>query len=688
MSSAAIPTVKNPSTRIIGDDVVQMIVRNSCPETTIRHICELVARHRDGLRAEFEPVDGVATQRKASPLGGRQRSIPVRDGKNKPAGLLHIHAETHCVDSNLDCEIIRHVVQLIELVIARKDDRDAARREREKVYVALQRTSDGIVTTDAKGIIDYINPIAEELLQTSLRSAVGCTAHTMLVFEDKATGRRLDNPLSMCLLAGRPVAIDENAILGCGGGAQVPVHGSAAPLQNDAGQIIGSVLVFHDVSTSSRIASQLAYQASHDPLTGLINRSEFEKRVVNCIATRANLAGSCGLLQIDIDQLKVVNDTHGHVVGDELLRRVAEVIRRNLRNEDTLARISGDEFGALIRDCERDEILAIAESVRADVEAFRFEWQGSVAHVQCSIGVVIADEDNADVSTLLAHADVACYAAKENGRNQISLYSNGGHARRHEEMKCVSRITHALEERRFELHFQPILALSRAAAAEPKHYEILLRMRDPQGRLVPPCDFVPAAERYNLMPKLDCWVIRKVCEQHVDRGKAEATCTFAVNVSGRSLCDHRFLDFVQGELKRHALPAGAICFEITETAAISDLPRAVFFIKSMRQLGCKFALDDFGSGLSSFAYLKQMPVNILKIDGHFVRDMLADKVDICTVQAISQVARSVGIETVAEQVESGAVLDKLREIGVDYAQGYHIARPVPMAEFDLSRRYG
>ena len=685
MSSASTQEKHAATMPAASAEIMGMIVANACPHLTIQRICAMVQEVREDMQAVFIEHDISAAN---SPVS-RSRpnmSIPVHDEGERVVGTLYIHAEGECDPSDTDCQVIRYVVQLIQLVIARRHDRESARKERERARAALQRTMDAIVTTDADGVIDYVNPSAEDLLNSPLRCTVGLKAAEVMEFSDGVSDEACENPISLSMRSGRVVTIDENAVLACRDGKPIPVQGSASPLRNAHGDIIGSVLVCHDVSTFARIARQLAYQAAHDPLTGLANRAEFEKLVVDCIDARSEDLKPSAILQIDIDQLKVVNDTYGHVVGDELLRQVSEVIQNHVRSTDLVARLSGDEFGVLIHDHDKDGILAMAEAIRRAVELHRFSWRDAIANVRCSIGVVMMNGDD-DSAALLGAADVACYSAKKLGRNQIYLYSDLGQTPQHEEMKWVSRITSAIEEERFEIHYQPIVRLSDTETPDTGHHELLIRMRDEEGKLVLPSSFIPAAEHYNLMPQLDRWVIRTACEHHSDRSASDEQYALGVNLSGKSLSDDRFLEFVLRELKRHALRDGAICFEITETAAISDLSRVVYFIRSLRKLGCRFALDDFGSGLSSFAYLKCLPVDYLKIDGHFVSNMLQDQVDACTVQAISQVARSIGIETVAEGVESKEVLDKLRDIGIDYAQGFYLARPAPMQTFDPGRHY-
>jgi len=494
----------------------------------------------------------------------------------------------------------------------------------------------------------------------------------------------VDNPVMRCLQEDRVITLEDNSVLINRKSDEIPIQDSVAPIRDRIGNLIGSVMVFHDVSKETRLFRQLSYQASHDSLTDLINRRGFENRLVASIDEfRSNPELTHALLYLDLDQFKVVNDTFGHAAGDALLKRVAEMVHSKIRSTDVLARLSGDEFGILLERCSEERALEVAEEIRCDIEGFRFEWKDSFTTVRCSIGVVLVNNEYKDVASLMSSADVACYSAKDMGRNQIHLYQDSDTALRHEEMKWVSRISSAVDEGRLELFFQPIIGIGKDRDRSRGHYELLLRMRDEDGNLVNPDQFIPAAERYNLMSTLDRWVIREALEKLADRSdEDEARYTLAINLSGTSLSEDRFLEDVIKELEKQKLPKGAICFEITETAAISNLSRVVHFMQSMKALGCKFSLDDFGSGLSSFTYLKNLPVDYLKIDGQFIRNVAEDSVDESMVKAIREVGHAMGIETIAERVETKKVLEKLGSLGVEFAQGYYIARPTSVASFE------
>ncbi|MGB5166217.1 MAG: EAL domain-containing protein [Woeseiaceae bacterium] len=555
--------------------------------------------------------------------------------------------------------------------------------EKERAQVTLQSIGDGVITTDANGNVDYINPVAQDLTGWDMRSARGKPASDIMMLVNEHTRATVESPVIRCLKEGRMITLPKNTVLITKDSEEVPIQDSAAPIRDRIGNVIGSVMVFHDVSKESRMFRQLSYQASHDTLTGLINRREFENRIeVSLDQIRGNAEETHALLYIDLDQFKVVNDTFGHVAGDALLRHVSEIIQSKIRVSDVLSRLGGDEFGILLERCSDERAVEVAEEIRSAIEGYRFEWQDSFTTIRCSIGVVIVTSENAAAADLMSAADVACYSAKDMGRNQIHLYRDSDASLRHEEMKWVSRITSAVEDSRFELFYQPIIGIGDANGKHRGHYELLLRMRDEKGVLISPDQFIPAAERYNLMSTLDRWVIHEALSQLADRtDEGEARYTLAINLSGTSLSEDRFLDFVIDELKTQKLPAGAICFEITETAAISNLSRVVYFMQTLKKLGCKFSLDDFGSGLSSFTYLKNLPVDYLKIDGQFISHVAEDAVDESMVKAIREVGHAMGIETIAERVESREVLDKLGSLGVEFAQGYYIARPESVQSF-------
>ncbi len=454
-----------------------------------------------------------------------------------------------------------------------------------------------------------------------------------------------------------------------------------------AGEVSALARSFDSVREAMRrYQSDLSFQATHDPLTGLVNRREFERRVGAALSRAKNERSQHALLYMDLDQFKVVNDTCGHTAGDEYLRQLSVVLGAGLRKHDTLARLGGDEFGVLLEHCPPQQTLRIADQLRERIQDFRFLWEGKSFTLGVSVGVVFVNEHSESLSRVLNVADASCYAAKDDGRNRVHVYREDDSTilRRHGEMQWVSRITEAIEQGRFHLYYQPIVPVG-ARAEEGAHFELLLRMEDHGGRIVAPRAFLHAAERYNMMLSLDRWVTQTALnwlEEHPEQVTVLGLCT--INLSGHSLGDAEFLQFMIKQIQRDGVPAEKICFEITETAAIGNLTKAVRFMSILRNLGCRFSLDDFGAGMSSFAYLKNLPVDYLKIDGLFVKDIADDPIDYAMVKSINEMGHVMGKRTVAEFVEKEPILLKLREIGVDYAQGYGIARPRPLIEMDTA----
>ncbi|MFU8821492.1 MAG: EAL domain-containing protein [Gammaproteobacteria bacterium] len=556
------------------------------------------------------------------------------------------------------------------------------RAQRERAQVTLNSIADGVITTDNAGRIDYLNPVAQTLTGWPLDEARGRPVGEVIVLRHDVEGHVLPNPAEVCLRDGEVTEVGQHSVLVCRDGNEVPIQDSAAPIRDTAGNVSGVVLVVHDVSKERQLRRQLAHQTAHDSLTGLINRREFEVRLENALHT-AREGASHVLLYIDLDQFKVVNDTCGHSAGDQLLKQVTSLLRGLVRSSDTVSRLGGDEFGVLLEHCGLEQAINIADDMRAAIREFRFVAKESAFEIGASIGLVAIGEDSESIESLMSAADVACYSAKDLGRNRVHVYQHGSAPDRHAEMQWVSRVTRAIDEDRLELHFQPIIPIGENADRRG-HYELLVRMRDESGRMVPPNAFIPAAERYNMMPMLDRWVILQALEKLVfqpQNAVVEDGYTLAINLSGTSLNDDNFLQFVIAIIDQHKPAPGAICFEITETAAISNLARAAHFMNELKARGCEFSLDDFGNGLSSFSYLQNLPVDYIKIDGNFVRNITTNYVHQCMVDAIHRVGKAMGIRMIAEHVECRETLELLERIGIDYAQGFHIAVPAPVSRF-------
>ncbi len=565
----------------------------------------------------------------------------------------------------------------VELDITeRKLYEEALFREKESAQITLQSIGDGVITTDAKGVIDYLNPVAEALTGWRLEDSQGRAIEEIFRAFHEETCEPLENPLAVAIRRTRSIKSVRPMLLIRRDGNEIYVESTASPIRDGSGAVSGGVLVFHDVSEARELNRRLSYHASHDVLTGLVNRREFENRMERALKSAKARETSYALCCLDLDQFKIVNDTCGHSAGDALLGQVGALLKSKVRWRDTLARLGGDEFGILLESCTLDEAMRTAESLREAVRNFKFTWEERTFRLGASIGVVPISVDNADVASVLSAADSACQAAKEAGRNRVHSFEENDIdlMRRRREMQWAARINNALEEGRFELFRQTILPLQHTE--EGAHYELLLRMRDETGKIVAPDNFITAAERYGITPSIDRWVIENAFRWLVSEAdEREKLSMCSINLSGQSLGDDKFLPYVIDQFHRSGLDATKICFEITETAAIASFSQANRFIQALKELGCKFALDDFGTGLSSFGYLKHFPVDFLKIDGSFVKEILHDPIDREMVRSINEIGHLTGKQTIAEFAENNEIINMLRSLGVDYAQGYGVSQP-------------
>jgi len=561
-------------------------------------------------------------------------------------------------------------------ITERKLYEEALFREKESAQITLRSIGDGVITTDADCVVEYINPVAEDLTGWKVDDASGRPIDDIFRGFHEETCEPLENPLSVSIRRNRPIKSVRPTLLIRRDGNELYIESTASPIRDGKGEVTGGVLVFHDVSEARELNRRLSYHASHDILTGLVNRREFENRLERALKSAKARETSYALCYLDLDQFKIVNDSCGHSAGDALLGQLGALLKSKIRWRDTLARLGGDEFGVLLESCSLEEAMKTAEILRASIGEYKFVWDDRSFRLGVSIGVVPITADNEDVAALLSAADSACQAAKEAGRNRIhSFHENDiDLMRRRREMQWAARINNALEEDRFELFRQTILPLQ--AEEEGAHYEILLRMRDEGGSIVAPGLFIEAAERFNLTPKIDFWVIRNAFRWLVSEAdERERLALCSINLSGQSLGDEKFLPFVIDQFQMSGLDATKICFEITETAAIASYSQANRFINALKELGCKFALDDFGTGLSSFGYLKHFPVDFLKIDGSFVKEILHDPIDREMVRSINEIGHLTGKRTIAEFAENAEIITMLRGMGIDYAQGYGVAEP-------------
>jgi diguanylate cyclase (GGDEF)-like protein/PAS domain S-box-containing protein len=562
--------------------------------------------------------------------------------------------------------------------------RDRLDRANQRVKLLLEATDEGIIGIDSHGQCVFVNPAATRLLGRRADELLGQDFYESIRHTDEGGKRveRAESPVLRCLL-------EHNRFRGTGEdlfwrdeNTSFPVEFSVSPTVGED-NAVGAVLIFHDISDKRALAQQLRFQALHDPLTGLVNRRGFETRLQALIASAKSQGLRHALCYLDLDQFKLVNDTCGHAAGDELLRQLPKVLQPLVRSNDTLARLGGDEFAVLLEDCPLEQAARIAESLRNAVRDFRFVWQYRTFTVGVSIGVVGIGPDSGTLVSVLSAADTACYVAKDQGTNNVHVSYPHDLAviRRRGEMRWVARLKAALEENQFRLVFESVQSC--AVKTPANRHELLLRLLDSRGDVILPGAFIPAAERYQLMPQIDSWVIsngmRFLGELMALRPALREHC-FGINLSGDSLRHSELLDIIRQALRDSGLPPSMIYFEITETAAIANLGAALELMRGIKQLGCQLALDDFGSGMSSFSYLKNLPVDFIKIDGAFVRDILENPVDQSIVRAVNSVAQQLGVKTIAEYVENRAIFDCIKAMGVDYAQGHGLSLPRPLEE--------
>ncbi len=577
---------------------------------------------------------------------------------------------------------LTHFAGYILDITSRKQAEYELDQARERAQITLHSIADAVITTDVNGQVEYLNPRAEQLTGWEREIARGLTLSRVLCKFDEKSQSLLEAPVMQSLHVGETIKSGADESLLRHDGAEYSVQFSASPIMSDDGTGMGVILVIHDVTETRLMEEKISYQASHDALTGLINRTEFEKRLGYAIESAYHENEKHVLCYIDLDSLKIVNDTCSHVSGDELLKDAARKIQVCLRESDLLARLGGDEFGVLLKNCTLSGAVELVEMILGMIRGIRFQRCDRVFEITASVGITEIDADTRSVPDIMIEADLACHAAKDSGCNRLHIYHQEDQdlARRHSEMQWVSRLTEAINSNKLILYSQEIVPVV-PDSCTGRHFEVLVRMHDADGGIVPPDSFLPAAERYNLINSLDRWVVSHTFAWYAQQQVAQAAdglSMISINLSGASVTDSGFLRHIKDEMNRYDVPPEKLCLEITETAAVTNLEAATEFIHELKRLGCRFALDDFGSGLSSFKYLKSLPVDYLKIDGSFVRGMEADEIDHAMVGSIHQLATLMGIKTIAEFVENDGILDALAEIGVDYAQGYGVAKPMPL----------
>lgn len=569
----------------------------------------------------------------------------------------------------------------IRYAMEHKKMEDELFQEKERAIVTLESIGDSVITTDVNGVITHLNVVAEKVTGWKNDEVRELYFFDAVRFVNELTREIVDDPIAKVMQQKKIIKFPGQTILINREGREYAIEGTVSPIHNRGNDIIGTVIIIHDVTDNRELSKRLYYQASHDSLTGLANRFNFEERLRQLVDDARYLNQEHALFYLDLDQFKIINDTCGHFAGDQLLKQIASLMKETVRQNDVIARLGGDEFGILLKDTPVYKACDVATKICKIIKEFHFNWKDKLFTIGVSIGVVAVNARYSDFERILIAADQSCYIAKEKGGNRFHLYQDDDQelSERHDEMQLMLKLTKAFEEDQFCLHCQPIVPLS--TGGQQEWYEILIRMLNKGGRMILPNAFLPTAQRYNMMLAVDRWVISTFFNYYEqnrmgDRGKNPIR--FNINISGSSLNNEHFLEFVYEQLNEHHVIPQTICFEITETTAIANFNKAVQFIQKLKSLGCKFALDDFGSGLSSFNYLKHLPVDFVKIDGIFVKNIIENSVDSAMVTAINEIAHLMGIETVAEFVENQSILEKLKEMGVDYAQGTWVGDPMPL----------
>ena len=551
----------------------------------------------------------------------------------------------------------------------------------ESQLLALQSLAEAIIATDKDGRVTFMNPAAEALTGSEAASAGGKLLEEVVSLVDETDRRLLTDPVRQALTSGSAVNLSRRALLlSRNSGGERSIELTASPIRNSSQELVGAVVMLHDITELRGLARQMSYQATHDALTGLANRREFERRLEESIDSGHRGDGQHVLCYLDLDHFKLVNDTSGHVAGDSMLREVAKLLRDAVRDSDTVGRLGGDEFGLLLIGCPLDKARQIADDLCRAVSDYRFVWKDKIFNIGVSVGLVEISRESGTLEELLAAADTACYVAKKQGSGRVAVYSarDEAHARHTGEIQWLQRLQSALKENRFHLYHQVIVGAHGEETGPAM--EVLVRLEDEAGNELPPSDFLRAAERYRLMGLVDRWVVQTTLAA-LGRGAipVQANRSVAINISGQTLADLQFLEFVVECFDSTGALPTQVCFEITENAVIANLEHARRFVGVLHGMGCQFALDDFGSGVGSFSNLKNLPLDYLKIDGSFMRNLGRDTVNQAMVTAMIKLARTLNFKVIAEQVEDTAAVEAARKMGVDYLQGYAIGRPQPLS---------
>jgi len=636
------------------------------PEQLVdRDVVDLV---KPAYRALFRKTMARHLNDEAAP---NRLEIQLIDGGD---GGLWVEAQSSVIDHHGRPAILT----IARDVSYRKSLEVSLSRSKRQAQYTLESISEGVVTTDNEGRIDYMNHAAETLIGANRDDATGHKLGELFSLIDEADRRSLGDPVERCLSVRRRVNMGRRALLVSRDGKhEHSVEVTASPIKGPGNSLSGTVVVMHDVSEIRGLTRQMSYQAAHDALTGLINRREFERRLEEALDSAHTEEASHILFYMDLDRFKAVNDSCGHIAGDNMLREVAGLIKNEVRDSDFVARLGGDEFGALLMGCPLEKGQQIAADICNAVADYRFVWRDKIFNIGISIGLVEISRGSGSAQDIVAAADSACYVAKQRGRGQVHVYSTRDEAvaRERGDIQWLRQLQDALNEDRFELAVQPIIATGSGTLTGPA-VEVLIRMPDERGRTANSADFLRSAERYQLMPQIDRWVVKTVLAAIASgdiRLAGSRNC--AINISGQTLSDESFLGFVVESLDHSGVAPGSICFEVVESAISQNLQQAQRFIEVLHGIGCEFALDDFGSGLGAFSNLKNLPIDYLKIDGTYTRNLASDQVNQEMVTAMIKLARTMDFRVVAEQVEEQEDFDWLRDEGVDFVQGNFVEPP-------------
>jgi diguanylate cyclase (GGDEF)-like protein/PAS domain S-box-containing protein len=624
---------------------------------------------------ELGPIEGIIYETLASEIGSTLKGAELLKAAQQLANIMETKVKEKTVTLRDANKKLKFEIQ------ERLKTEEALNKQKEQALVTLASIADGVITTDTEGTITYMNPIAEALTGWTCKEAIGKSLKMVLNVKYNMSDEFLKDKVEIVLSEDRGLKLSGSILLKSRDGREYTIKESIAPIRTGNNNY-GVVIVIHNVSETQKMSRLIDYHTTHDRLTGLYNRVKFNEVMTVLMENVRNDKKEHILCFLDIDSFRIINDSLGDIAGDELLRQVTVILKQGIRNSDILARLGGDQFGLLLDSCPLSRAKLITDALRKKIKVFSFNWKGDTYKITISIGIVMINFLSDDVVGVLSAANVACCLAKKNGGNRIHIYSYEDEdlIRYHSEMFFLPQIARALEEGRFCLYHQKILPIGKTVA-NGNHSEILLRMLDENGNIIFPQRFIPAAERYNLMPQIDRWVIKKLFSSYKlkhGNSRKDNLMRYSINLSGLTLNDDKFLNFVIEQFNKYNVPPFSICFEITENAAILNLAKVTEFMKELKERGCYFSLDDFGSGWTSFSYLKHFPVDFLKIDGSFVKEIANDPRDFVIVKTINNLGHMMGLQTVAEYVENDIILEKIKDIGVNYAQGYGIAKPEPL----------